>query len=140
MRRRQHRSSGDGCSNVCKTIVSDDFHAATLNPAVWTTYNPLGDATFAISGSGSANAALLITVPGGTSHDAWVTNLAPHVLQGADNSNFDVQIKLESSVSVGNQFQGFLVEEDANDWLRFDVYSNGAQHRALMARARCPEA
>ena len=45
------------------------------------------------------------------------------------------KIKLESSVSVGNQFQGFLVEEDANDWLRFDVYSNGTQHRALIARS-----
>ncbi|MEB3323507.1 MAG: DUF4215 domain-containing protein, partial [Synechococcaceae cyanobacterium] len=127
-------AGGDGCSATCRKLVSDDFSGGALDPGVWTTVDPLGDATFAVVGAGTAAAALEIGVPGGTAHDAWLPNNAPRVVQSVDNSNFDVVVRMENALWAANQFQGVLVEEDQSYWMRFDLVADGAEWRAVVIR------
>ena len=44
--------------------VSDDFHATSLNTTRWTFTNPVGNGTFAMTGSD-----LILTAPAGSNHD-----------------------------------------------------------------------
>ena len=107
-------------------IVSDDFNSATLNTALWTIDDPLGDAGVTITGAGTGDAKLLFSVPAGASHDLWVPDTAPKLLQAANDTDFSVEAKFDSSVTKGYQGQGIIVEKDANNWLRFDFFSNGS--------------
>ncbi|MEN6624688.1 MAG: DUF1349 domain-containing protein [Candidatus Sumerlaeia bacterium] len=109
-------------------IVSDDFSQASLNP-FWTFVNPLGDGSYALTGT-----QLTISVPLGTSHDVWSTGIdAPRVMQAADDGDFGVEVKFESAPSAKYQMQGILVEQDATHHLRFDFYSDGTRLYAYAA-------
>ncbi|MCB9140443.1 MAG: hypothetical protein H6642_19085, partial [Caldilineaceae bacterium] len=105
------------------TIQSDDFNLCTLSPELWTFTNPRNDATLSANGS-----ELQIDVPGGQSHDVWSGgNFAPRIMQPANNVDFSVDVKFLTSVTQGIQLQGLLVEQDANNLLRFNMQvENGA--------------
>ena len=62
-------------SNKPLFIVSDDFSAPTLNTSLWTKIDPLGDSNFTIEGTGTTDALLNITIPGGTKHDPFSTGI-----------------------------------------------------------------
>ncbi len=127
-----NNNSGDGCSATCISLVSDDFNTCGLDPR-WTFVNPLGDGSYAIVGAGTGDAHLRISVPAGVSHDAWALNQAPRIMQDIDDSNFQIAVKFNSAVVSANQFQGIIVEQDVNHWLRFDLVQNGVNHRAFAA-------
>lgn len=114
-------------------IVSDDFNQPNLNSALWTLVNPLNDATLTIEGAGSGNARLLFSVPAGASHDPWTINTAPRLMQVANNTDFGLEVKFESQPQLRYQEQGLFIEQDADNWLRFDVYSDGAATRIFAA-------
>ena len=106
-------------------IVSDDFNACTLDYGRWTAFDPDGDATFAANGNQAQ-----ISVPEGTTHDAWgtgpgdfVDNL-PRLMQPANNVDFAVEARFESPLTTPLQTQGFIFEQDANNLLRIDLGSN----------------
>ena len=61
--------------------VSDDFNACLIDTGTWSAVDPIGDAQFSVSGAGSDNAHLVITVPGGLSHDPWTNNDAARLMQ-----------------------------------------------------------
>ena len=103
-----------------RNIVSDDFNAATLDTSTWTVINPKGDATFSMVNTGTQDAMLRITVPAGTSHDVMVPNNAPRIMQTADNTNFEIETKFQSQETANAQIQGIIVEQDSNNYLRFD--------------------
>ncbi|NJD51367.1 MAG: hypothetical protein FIB07_00690 [Candidatus Methanoperedens sp.] len=109
-----------------RNIVSDDFNAFTLNASVWKPINPRGDATITVIGNGTQDALLSIAVPGGLSHDAWITNNAPRVMQSIDNKNFETELKFQSVTASPYQSQGVIIEQDSSNYIRFDFNSNSA--------------
>ena len=60
-------------------------------------------------------------------------NLSVRVMQElAGDGDFEVEVKFDSEVSLANQIQGLLVEQDSDRYLVFDVYS-GAAHTWVLA-------
>ncbi|MDJ0735520.1 MAG: DUF4347 domain-containing protein, partial [Nostocaceae cyanobacterium] len=104
---------------------SDDFNTTSLN-SQWNFINPLGDSSYQLTGGGTSDAYLEITVPGGVEHDMWYTDTgAVRVMQAADNSDFGLEAKFASQPTQQYQMQGILVEQDSDDWLRFETYHDG---------------
>jgi uncharacterized repeat protein (TIGR01451 family) len=103
--------------------VSDDFTGATMNSAVWTFVNPLGDASYSLTGS-----QLVLNVPGGANHDPadGGVNRSVRVVQTIGNGDFSVQAKFDSIPTAQYQFEGMIVEQDASNYLRFQVGSTGS--------------
>jgi hypothetical protein len=110
------------------TIVSDEFNTLSLN-SVWTFINPRGDAAYTMTGS-----RISISIPDGTNHDVWADgNFAPRIMQSTNDVNFEVEIKFDSPMTAGYQMQGFIVEQDAANYLRFDFYRNPAGDTRIYA-------
>ena len=103
-------------------LLSDEF-TGHLNTNVWEAYDPLGDSDF-LSTSRHFN----ISVPAGTRHDLWKNALnAPRIRQTVTNTDFQVDVKFDSSVSTKYQMQGITVEQDNNNLLRLGMFSDGAE-------------
>src|SRR3984957_12540656 len=103
--------------------VADDFNGSSLNPSLWTVVAPAGGSA-AVS-----NGHLVITVPGGSNHDAFTPALdAVQVEQKISNVNFDVNVKIDSTSAASGKYsgQGLLVEGDAHDYIRFEIRANGS--------------
>ena len=113
-------------------VVSDDFSSG-IDPDRWTVIDPLGDGTVTATGQGTPDATADLTVPAGTSHDPWGTNRALRIVQNINDTDLDLRIKFDSTPDSRYQTQGLLIEQDADNWIRFDVHHNGTQHRALAA-------
>ncbi len=100
--------------------VSDEFTGTSLNTAVWQVSTPVGGSV-AVS-----NGELVLTVPAGSNHDAAVPALdAVQVIQPISNANFDVAVKIDSTLLAGRLWygQGLMVEGDAKNYIRFEVSS-----------------
>ena len=109
--------------------MSDDFHSDNLNTNLWTFVNPVGDGSVRLNGTHA-----LLSVPSGTSHDVWTSgNNSARIMQSVPNSDFDVQVKFDSAVDQACQTQGLIVQQDTNNYLRFDVYSSGTDVNAFSA-------
>ncbi len=105
-----------GCS-----VLSDDFHAASLNTKLWTVEDPVGNGAVSVNGT-----ALVLSVPAGSAHDTWSDGLnGLRVVQPVSNIDFEVESKFDSLGTSAYQDEGILVEQDASTVLRFDVYSAG---------------
>src|SRR5207249_4385793 len=105
---------------VVSTIQSDDFHATSLNGALWQFVNPVGDASVQLNGT-----AARISVPAGSDHDIWTTgNRAARLMQAANNTDFEIEAKFETAPSGTDAMQGLLVQADAQNFLRFEFYSS----------------
>lgn len=108
---------------------SDDFNQCTLDTDLWTFRDPQGDSSFGMTGR-----RLLISVPAGSDHDLWKDkNFAPRVTQPVTSTNFVVETKFESPLSRRFQMQGILLEQDDNNLLRFEFYSDGTDVRIFAA-------
>ena len=108
----------------CNTVQADwvdNFDGNEPNQAVWTFVNPLGDASFAMNGG-----AAVINVPPGTNHDIEVPIEAPRLMADFNNVNFTIETKFNSLVTLGYQMQGLLIQQDLNNFIRFDVAYNGS--------------
>lgn len=115
-------------------FISDDFSSGQLSTDVWTIVDPVGDGTVSNVGVGTSNPQLSLSLPAGTAHDAYNKNNALRVMQPVTDTDFQVAARYTSSPSLKYQMQGILVEEDANDWLRFDVHSTGSSWRIYAAK------
>ncbi len=108
---------------------SDEFNAPTLDASRWTFVNPVGDATLGTNGTHAT-----ISLPAGVSHDLWTGSLgAPRLLQTVPNQDFEVEVKLDSSMGSGNQLQGIVVQQDADDLLRLEIHHDGNATRLFAA-------
>ena len=101
-------------------IVSDDFNSCALDESVWTyidLVNQGGSQT-------SIGTDLLLSVPAGTEHNLWkpLGNQAVRVVQNANNKDFEIEVKFNSGFGDPIPIQGLLVEQDADNFLRFDFY------------------
>jgi regulation of enolase protein 1 (concanavalin A-like superfamily) len=102
------------------SVQSDDFNSDTLNTNLWEFVDPVGDGSYEVRGNNAQ-----ISIPGGVSHDIWVNgNRAPRLVQSATNEDFDFEIKFNTMPHGTNAMQGLLVEADAQNFIRFDFYSN----------------
>lgn len=102
---------------------SDEFNATTIDPQ-WTVVDPVGDGAVTANG-----AELVIFVPGaGVPHDAWSGgNESVRAMHPLPNEDFFMEISLKSIVEQRFQSQGFLVEVDSDNFIRFDFYSDDLQ-------------
>lgn len=99
-------------------IQPDNFDEPVLN-SIWTIVNPKNDATISVG-----NGTLSISVPSAVNHDVWFTNDAPRVMQNINNTDFEIEVKFDTKVSMRYQMQGFIIEQDTTNYLRFDFLSN----------------
>ena len=103
--------------------VSDQFNETSLNTSLWQVVAPAGGSATV------SNGALVITVPAGSNHDAFVPALdAVQVVQPISNANFDVAVKINSTLTGSKLYygQGLMVEGDAKDYIRFEVAAVGS--------------
>lgn len=81
------------CSNLALAATSDGFNNGTLD-SKWTFYDPLANSTRSMTGTQAS-----ISVPAGSAHDLWTNALnAPRIRQAASNTDFDVVVKVDSTV------------------------------------------
>ena len=102
--------------------VSDEFTTTGLNTSLWQVRAPAGGSATVSNGE------LQINVPGGSNHDPYVPALdAVQVVQPISNVDFDVAVKIDSTLTPSNQYYGYglLVEGDAGDYVRYEVGSGG---------------
>ncbi|MCI2401184.1 Ig-like domain-containing protein [Aliiroseovarius sp. N1Y82] len=110
-------------------IASDDFSGGVLDP-VWTIEGPGGISSGL--GTDATDAWLELVTPDGD-HDVWGVNNAARAMQGISDGDFQIETRFLSTPSEKYQLQGLLVEQDADNWLRFDTYSDGSQLYAFAA-------
>jgi len=108
------------------TIISDDFNYCSLHTDVWAFVDPVGDASMSLTGTYTPDASLNFSLPSGSEHDIRPgDNNAPRIMQVANDTDFEVTTKYLSGVSQQYSKQGILVEEDADNFFRLELYSNG---------------
>jgi len=109
-------------------FVSDDFSSGTLNPGLWTFVNPLSDSTAVVVGQ-----VLQISVPGEAQHRFYPPEKnGVRVMQAVGDTDFEVEVKFDSAPSQQYQEQGLLVDQDADNYLAYEVYSDGTTVNALV--------
>ncbi len=119
-------ATGTSVSFPVVAFTSDDFNHFNLKTGIWTFTDPLGDVTLGLTGTGTSNARLALTVPAGVEHDLWTgKNTAPRVLQDTENSDFVIQTKFDSGLLSAYQIQGIIVQQDLNNLMRIDLSSGG---------------
>jgi regulation of enolase protein 1 (concanavalin A-like superfamily) len=112
-------------------FISDDFNNTNLG-SQWSIINPLGDGTSNLRGAGTGDAVLELSVPAGTAHDLWGNNQSViRAMQSATDGDFEAEVKFNSEPSRKTQLQGILVQQDENDWIRFDTYHDGRKLRVF---------
>ncbi len=110
---------------------SDDFNSCGLNQSLWTVTDPQaggpGASTLTVDGR-----QLILSVPGGINHDVWTDGIeAPYLTVPMDDGNLQLEAKFESPVLFRYQFQGMLVLEDEENFVRFNVQHDGNGVRLL---------
>lgn len=124
---------GVGCTG---DVVSDDFNGCGVHSALWTVIDPGGVATFEQTGAGTDDALLEITLPPGVDYDAWVPdNTAARIMQPAADVDMQIVAKFESLPAVEFQVQGFLIEQDADNFLRIEFNSSETNGLAVFTAA-----
>src|SRR3984885_722488 len=109
--------------------VGDAFNESTLNTSLWTVKAP-------VSGSAALSGGqLVITVPGGSNHQAFTPLNAVRVIQAVSNANFDVYVKINSQLtpSAQDSFAGLLAGGDGSDWIYYYAYTDGSNVDLLCA-------
>lgn len=124
---------------------SDDFNRCVLTAAdkLWSFEDPVGDGSFEINGE-----QLILNVPENSDHNVWsagnksVRVMAPIADQTAGNlqANFELEVKFDSVLTktTGDRFQieGILIEQDANNYLRFDFFNTNTEVRVFAGRIK----
>ncbi len=106
-------------------VTSDDFTQVELDGSVWTFVNPHGDARLESTGTG-----LRIVVPTGEEHEAWTNgNFLPRIMQPANDIDFQLEAKFETTPDTSFQSEGILIEQDADDYLRSEIHYYNGQTR-----------
>jgi len=101
-------------------LTPDNFNSGSLNTSIWTVVDPVGDSSISMTGSQFS-----ISVPAGVEHSTWHNgNLSSRIIQPVTDADFDVMAKFDSELSGRYQSQGIFVEQDSNNYIRFDFYQD----------------
>lgn len=115
------------CRRWPSLVASDDFNSFNLDPGLWSIGDPRGDCTFDLVGTNTADARLRIDMPGGSPHSIWTYGIkSPHVMQAANDTDMELEVRFLSAVTEAYHEQGLLIQEDDDTFMRFDLYSDGA--------------
>ena len=96
--------------------------------------DPLGDSFAGTTGVGTGDALLELSVPSGTPHNLFDNDKnAVRIMQSATDSDFEAEVKFASEPSQKYQGQGILIEQDNDDWIRFDTFHNGKRLQIFAA-------
>ncbi len=111
-------------AGVSSGLVSDDFSSGSLNTNIWTFVNPTGNSSLNMTGTQAE-----ITVEAGILHSMFGggTRLSPRIMQNVANADFEMEVSFESLVTQQFQTHGIVAEQDANNYVYFDILSNGGQ-------------
>ncbi len=111
-------------------FYSDDFSGSVLGSA-WQVIGPTG--TSHSLGTAADDAFLTLSTGAGL-HDIWgATNDAVRSMQDLADADFSLEARFLTTPAAKYQMQGFLIEADANNWIRFDTYSDGKKLYAFAA-------
>jgi len=113
------------------TIVSDDFNTSASLAPIWSLEGPSQGAAI-ITNIGS-DAVLEISLPAGNFDIFNNEYNAARVLQDVEDTDFGVEASYLSSPTVASQVQGILIEQDADNWIRFDMRFAGGSERLFGA-------
>ena len=117
-------------------FVSDDFSGGVLG-SEWRVIDPVGDGSVAVTGVGTSDAHLELTVGGGQSHDVWRNrNDVLQVVQDVSDDDFLIEAKFESVPAGWMVLQGILISDDSDSWTRFEMHSQGSDVNLFVARNR----
>lgn len=106
-------------------VISDDFNGCGGLGNVWNFVDsPFGDGSVSVLGAGTGDAHLAISVPAGVERQNYNNLNAPRVMQPIADVDFEVELKFDSDLAGPYKIQGLLVQQDASNWLRFDLYSS----------------
>lgn len=118
-----------GTTPIAGEVVSDDFDRCTLSSTLWTFTDPQDDTTLSFNGTVATMA-----ISADVEHDLWeAKDQAPRLMQPIANADFEIEVKFESAVSERFQTQGILVQADARNFLRFDMYHDGTSMNLFAA-------
>ena len=110
-------------------IVSDNFNAPSLDVGLWEIVNPVGDGSVEMTG-----AQVALSVPAGVDHDLWTAgNRSLRIMQPVNDTDFEFDVKFDSSLGARYQIQGVLAEESDGTYVRFDFFSDGSATRIFAA-------
>ena len=111
------------------TAVSDDFNSCSL-ASQWAFSDPIGDSSMTLNGT-----QFLIEVPSGQNHDLWKNaNTAPRIMQQINNTNFEIEVKFDTTVNFKFQLQGIIIQQDDDNKMRFDFFHDGEAVNVFYAK------
>ncbi|MEL6645000.1 MAG: cadherin-like domain-containing protein [Pseudomonadota bacterium] len=103
-------------------FVADDFADGTLNTSVWNIVGPAG--TSGDVATTATDGFLELVTPDGD-FDVWFTNNGARAMQDVTDGDFSLETRFLTTPTGRFELQGILIEEDADNWLRFDTFSDG---------------
>jgi hypothetical protein len=110
-------------------FVSDDFSSGVLDPNVWTFIDPRSDSSVTMTGTAAE-----IAVPSDDFHSVWTNgNFLPRLRQDVADTDFEVEVKFDSSVTTDQQLQGILIEEDESHVIRIEFHHYLGQTKVFAA-------
>ncbi len=122
------------------SFVSDDFNARNLKRSLWEFADPEGDSGIRAVNTGTDSAAIQFILPAGNEHD--ISNdgyRVPRITQACADTDFRVEAKFLTSVVGGTVFayqvQGIVIEQDANNIIRFDFTTGTTGNIRIWAAA-----
>jgi len=54
-------------------------------------------------------------------------------MQAVSNTDFEIEVKFQSALTAQYQVQGVIIQQDANNYLRFDFVKDATRTRAFTA-------
>lgn len=119
---------------ILAVAQADDFSGCSLDPR-WTVVDPLDDGGAAATVNAYTDSArVAISVPGGGEHEIWNGFIgAPHILQAAENTDFELEVKFDSLPPANYGQQGILVMQDQATWVRAEVYRDAQAFLSIAA-------
>lgn len=109
-------------------LRSDDFEKP-LDATTWRIEDP-GQ----VSEIATRDGRLFIDLPAGVSHDLWKHALnAPRLVQAVDDDDFDLEVKIDSAMSVRHQVAGIVAQQAGDYLLRYDIFHDGQRLHLVAA-------
>lgn len=120
-------------AQAAASFDSDDFDRANLDTGRWSFEDPIADGQVTLVGAGTGDARAELSVPVGPSHDPYGSNPSLRIMQPIADADFELEAGFASDPSERYQLQGFMIEADTDNWLRFDTYHDGTSQRIFAA-------
>lgn len=115
-------------------FAPDDFDAANLDTERWTLVDPTGAGEIRLTGTGTADAHLVLEVPAGVESLPWTGgNDALRVVQAAPEGDWGLEAAFAGPLSTSGTGHGVVVEVDEDTFLRFDFAFNSDKVQAFAA-------